>query len=56
MAFRSRTGGGASRRYPSHAFSAVNYYKKESFSLNATPELLAEIAANNDIIITAIGD
>ena len=39
-----------------HAFSAVNYYKKESFSLNAKPELIAEIEANNDIVITAIGD
>lgn len=39
-----------------HAFSAVNYYKKESFSLNATSALLAEISANNDIVLTAIGD
>jgi hypothetical protein len=39
-----------------HAFGAVNYYRKESFSLAATPELIAEIAANNDIVITAIGD
>jgi hypothetical protein len=39
-----------------HAFAAVNYYRKESFSLNARPELLAEIAANNDIVLTAIGD
>ena len=39
-----------------HRFSAVNYYKKESFSLNATPALLAEIVANNDIVLTAIGD
>ena len=39
-----------------HAFGAVNYYRKESFSLAATPELLAEIAANNDIVLTAIGD
>jgi hypothetical protein len=39
-----------------HMFSAVNYYRKESFSLAATPELLAEIAASNDIVITAIGD
>ncbi len=39
-----------------HAFSAVNYYRKESFSLAATPELIAEIVANNDIVITAIGD
>ena len=39
-----------------HAFGAVNYYRKESFSLSAAPELLAEIAAENDIILTAIGD
>ena len=39
-----------------HAFGAVNYYRKESFSLAATPKLLAEIAANNDIVLTAIGD
>jgi hypothetical protein len=39
-----------------HAFGAVNYYRKESFSLAAAPELLAEIAANNDVVITAIGD
>ncbi len=39
-----------------HVFGAVNYYRKESFSLNATPGLLAEIVANNDIVLTAIGD
>ncbi len=39
-----------------HAFSAVNYYRKESFSLAAAPELVAEIAANNDVVVTAIGD
>ena len=39
-----------------HAFGAVNYYRKESFSLAAAPELLAEIAAENDVVITAIGD
>ena len=39
-----------------HAFSAVNYYRKENFSLAGTPELIAEIAAENDIVITAIGD
>jgi hypothetical protein len=39
-----------------HGFSAVNYYRKESFSLSATPELIAEIAASNDIVVTAIGD
>ena len=39
-----------------YGFSAVNYYKKESFSLSATPDLIAEIAANNDIVVTAIAD
>jgi len=39
-----------------HAFGAVNYYRKESFALAATPELLAEITAENDIVLTAIGD
>ena len=39
-----------------HAFSAVNYYRKESFSSNAAPALIAEIAASNDLVITAIGD
>ena len=39
-----------------HAFGAVNYYRKETFSRAATPELLAEIAASNDIVITAVGD
>ena len=39
-----------------HAFGAVNYYRKESFSLAATPELLARITAENDVVLTAIGD
>ena len=39
-----------------HGFGAVNYYRKESFSLAATPGLIAEIASNNDIVITAVGD
>ena len=39
-----------------HGFSAVNYYRKQSFSLNAAPELIDEIAANNDIVLTAIAD
>ena len=34
----------------------VSYYKKESFSKVADPALIAEIAANNDIVLTAIGD
>ncbi len=37
-------------------FTQVNYYKKESFSKNATSELIAQIAAKNDVVITAIGD
>ncbi|MDP6709591.1 MAG: hypothetical protein QF893_24900 [Alphaproteobacteria bacterium] len=36
--------------------AAVNYYRKESFSKVAAPELIAEIVADNDIAITAIGD
>jgi hypothetical protein len=39
-----------------HAFSAVNYYRKDSFSLAATPALIADITAGNDLVITAIGD
>ncbi len=39
-----------------HELAAINYYRKESFSLNAAPELISEIAANNDIVVTAIGD
>jgi hypothetical protein len=34
----------------------VNYYRKESFSLNAASELLDEIAARSDIVLTAIAD
>jgi hypothetical protein len=37
-------------------FGAVNYYRKESFSKDADPALIAEIAADNDIVLTAIGD
>jgi len=36
--------------------AAVAYYKKESFSKSAEPALIAEIAANSDIVLTAIGD
>src|SRR5437667_4902624 len=39
-----------------HPFAVVNYYRKESFSKDADPALLAAIAADNDIILTAIGD
>jgi hypothetical protein len=38
------------------AFAAVNFYRKESFSKAAEPALLAQIAADNDIVLTAIGD
>ena len=38
------------------ALAAVNYYRKESFSKDAAPALLATIAVNNDIVLTAIGD
>jgi hypothetical protein len=37
-------------------FAAVNYYRKESFSKEADPALIAAIAADNDIVVTAIGD
>jgi len=38
------------------SFAAVNYYRKESFSKDADPTLIATIAADNDIVVTAIGD
>jgi hypothetical protein len=37
-------------------FATVNYYVKHSFSKDAAPELIRQIAAENDIILTAIGD
>ena len=37
-------------------FATVNYYVKQSFSKDATPELIAQIARDNDIVLTAIGD
>jgi hypothetical protein len=39
-----------------HQFAAVNYYRKESFSKAAEPVLVEKIAAENDIVLTAIGD
>jgi hypothetical protein len=39
-----------------HAFGTVNYYHKESFAAAAAPDLLDRIAAENDIVLTAIGD
>jgi hypothetical protein len=40
----------------SRGFGAVNYYRKESFSLAAAPELIARIAAECDVVVTAIAD
>jgi hypothetical protein len=37
-------------------FKEVNYYRKQSFSHFAQPDLVKEIAANNDVLLTAIGD
>ena len=34
----------------------VHYYEKESFSKNAAPELIDQIARENDAVITAVGD
>ena len=39
-----------------HGVGTVAHYKKESFSKVADPALVAEIAANSDIVLTAIGD
>lgn len=46
----------AARLGERHPFAAINYYRKESFSKPADPALLAAIAADNDIVLTAIGD
>jgi hypothetical protein len=37
-------------------FSHVNRYKKETFTKPAAPELMREIAANNDVAVIAIAD
>ena len=39
-----------------HAFGATKYYRKESFAAAADPALLDRIAAENEIVLTAIGD
>ena len=39
-----------------HVFGAVNYYRKDGFAAAAAPDLLGRIAAENDIVVTAIGD
>jgi hypothetical protein len=38
------------------ALTTVNYYRKETFARVADPALLARIATENDIVLTAIGD
>jgi transcriptional regulator with XRE-family HTH domain len=37
-------------------FVGINYYVKPSFSKDAPPELIEQIAAENDIVLMAIGD
>jgi hypothetical protein len=37
-------------------FAATNYYVKESFSKDAASQLIEQIARENDIVLTAIGD
>ncbi len=37
-------------------FAEVRYYKKESFSKNAIPALIEQIAQENDAVLTAIAD
>ena len=39
-----------------HRLAAVTYYRKESFSRFAAPELIEQIRAENDIVLTAVGD
>lgn len=39
-----------------HPLKHVRYYRKQSFSRFADPQLIAEIRAQNDIVVTAIGD
>jgi len=46
----------AARLQGEFSFAAVNYYRKESFSKDADPALIAAIAAENDIVVTAVGD
>ena len=38
------------------SLAIVNYYRKESFSKEADPALIEQIAADNDVVLTAIGD
>ena len=38
------------------SFGTITYYVKDSFSKDAAPELIEEIATKNDLVLTAIGD
>ena len=38
------------------SFAVVNHYRKESFSKDAAAALIQNIATDNDIVLTAIGD
>ena len=38
------------------AFSQVNTFVKRGSSYTAAPEMIAQIAASSDVVITAIGD
>jgi hypothetical protein len=48
--------GSAQLLHEKFGFAQINYYRKESFSRFARPELIGEIAAHNDVVLTAIGD
>ena len=37
-------------------FSQINRYKKETFTKPASPDLIRDIAANNDLALIAIAD
>jgi len=39
-----------------YPLAEVHYYRKESFSKFAAPELIDEIRRDNDVVVTAIGD
>jgi len=44
------------RLQAAHPLASVSYYRKESFSRFAAPELIRRIRSENDIALTAIGD
>ena len=46
----------ATQLQQAHGLGSVSYYRKESFSKDADPELIKKIAQENDVILTAIGD